>query len=73
MGNSFSLLLILGAACTAFFLAFKRPILYLFGASDATFPYADDYMTIYLMGTLFVMISLGMNPFVNAQGFGRWV
>ena len=70
MGNSFSLLLILGAACTAFFLAFKRPILYLFGASDATFPYADDYMTIYLMGTLFVMISLGMNPFVNAQGFG---
>ena len=70
MGNSFSLLLILGAACTAFFLAFKRPILYLFGASDATFPYADDYMTIYLLGTLFVMISLGMNPFVNAQGFG---
>ena len=70
MGNSFSLLLILGAICTAFFLIFKRPILYLFGASDATFPYADDYMTIYLMGTLFVMISLGMNPFVNAQGFG---
>ena len=49
MGNSFSLLLILGAICTAFFLIFKRPILYLFGASDATFPYADDYMTIYLM------------------------
>ena len=70
MGNSFSLLLVLGTICTAFFLIFKRPILYLFGASDATFPYADDYMTIYLMGTLFVMISLGMNPFVNAQGFG---
>src|SRR5699024_10025818 len=43
----------------------------LFGASDATFPYADDYMTIYLLGTLFVMVSLGMNPFINAQGFGR--
>ena len=71
MGNSFTLLLLFGVAATAFFLALKRPILYLFGASDATFPYADDYMTIYLMGTLFVMISLGMNPFINSQGFGR--
>ncbi len=71
LGNSFTLLLILGVLSTAFFLVFKRPILYLFGASDATFPYADGYMTIYLCGTLFVMISLGMNPFINAQGFGR--
>lgn len=71
MGNAFSLLLLLGAAATVFFLAFKRPILYLFGASDDTFPYANDYMTIYLCGTIFVMISLGMNPFINAQGFGR--
>ena len=71
MGNAFVLLLILGAASTAFFLALKRPILYLFGASPDTFPYADGYMSIYLCGTLFVMISLGMNPFINAQGFGR--
>ncbi len=71
MGNAFLLLLILGAAGTAFFLAFKEPILYLFGASLDTFPYADGYMSIYLCGTLFVMISLGMNPFINAQGFGR--
>ena len=71
MGNSFTLLLLLGAAATAFFLALKTPILYLFGASPDTFPYADDYMTIYLCGTIFVMISLGMNPFINAQGFGR--
>ena len=71
MGNAFTLLLVLGLAVTAFFLALKRPILYLFGASDNTFPYADDYMTIYLLGTLFVMISLGMNPFINSQGFGR--
>ena len=71
MGNSFALLLILGVAATAFFLALKRPILYLFGASDDTYPYADDYMTIYLLGTVFVMISLGMNPFINSQGFGR--
>ena len=71
MGNAFLLLLILGAAGTAFFLALKQPILYLFGASADTLPYADGYMSIYLWGTLFVMISLGMNPFINAQGFGR--
>ncbi len=71
MGNAFTLLLILGVAGTAFFLALKEPILYLFGASPDTFPYADAYMSIYLCGTLFVMISLGMNPFINAQGFGR--
>lgn len=70
MGNSFALLLLLGAAVTAFFLLWKEPILYLFGASADTFPYANDYMTIYLAGTLFVMVSLGMNPFINAQGFG---
>lgn len=71
MGNSFTLLILFGISLTAVCLLLKKPILYLFGASDATFPYADDYLTIYLCGTLFVMIGLGMNPFVNAQGFGR--
>ena len=71
MGNSFSLLLLFGAALTVLCLIFRRPILYLFGASDVTFPYANDYLTIYILGTLFVMISLGMNPFINAQGFSR--
>ena len=71
MGNSFSLLLLFGAALTVLCLIFRRPILYLFGASDVTFPYANDYLTIYILGTLFVMVSLGMNPFINAQGFSR--
>lgn len=71
MGNAFTLLLIFGVAVTALFLLVKRPMLYLFGASDATYPYADAYMTIYLLGSVFVMISLGMNPFINAQGFGK--
>lgn len=71
MGNSFTLLLLCGVGLTAFCLLLKEPILYLFGASDTTFPYANDYLTIYLCGTLFVMVSLGMNPFINAQGFGR--
>ena len=71
LGNSFALLLRFGAGLTALGFLFRRPILYLFGASDLTFPYANDYLTIYLLGTLFVMISLGMNPFINAQGFSR--
>lgn len=71
LGNSFALLLLFGAGLTALGLAFRRPILYLFGASDLTFPYANDYLTIYLLGTLFVMIGLGMNHFINAQGFSR--
>ncbi|MCI6362842.1 MATE family efflux transporter [Intestinimonas butyriciproducens] len=71
LGNSFTLLLILGAAATLVFLLLKRPVLCLFGASEATFPYADAYLTIYLCGTLFVMVSLGMNPFINAQGFAE--
>lgn len=71
LGNAFTLLILLGLGATAVFLVFKRPILFLFGASEATFPYANDYLTIYLGGTLFVMISLGMNPFINAQGFAR--
>lgn len=71
MGNSFTLLLILGVLSMAVCFLLKRPMLYLFGASDMTFPYADEYLSIYLCGTLFVMVSLGMNPFINAQGFGR--
>lgn len=71
MCNSFVLLVITGFVLTIAGLLVKRPMLYLFGASDETFPYANDYLTIYLLGTVFVMISLGMNNFINAQGFGR--
>ena len=71
MGNSFTLLLLFGGVLTAVCLIFCRPILFLFGASDATFPYARDYLTIYVLGTVFVMIGLGMNPFINSQGFSR--
>ncbi len=71
MGNSFALLLGSGVFITAFGLAFRRPMLYLFGASDATYPFADAYITIYLLGSVFVMVGLGMNSFINSQGFGR--
>lgn len=71
MGNSFTLLVLCGLLLTAFGLIFKRQLLYLFGASDITYPYADSYMTIYLLGSVFVMIGLGMNSFINSQGFAK--
>ncbi len=71
MGNSFVLMVITGVILTAAGLAFRRPVLYLFGASDSTYPFADRYVTIYLLGNLFVMIGLGMNAFINSQGFGK--
>ena len=70
MGNSFLMLLIVGSLLTIAGLVFKLPMLYLFGASDVTIGYADQYITIYLLGNLFVMIGLGMNSFINSQGFG---
>ncbi|MGB8452038.1 MAG: MATE family efflux transporter [Anaerocolumna sp.] len=71
IGNSFTLLILSGVLLTVTGLIFKEPMLYLFGASDTTFPYANDYITIYLCGNLFVMIGLGMNSFINSQGFGK--
>ena len=71
MSNSFSMLIIIGAILTVVFLIFKEPILYAFGASDKTINYAIDYLTLYLIGTIFVQIALGMNPFVNTQGFAK--
>lgn len=71
MGNTFTMLLLTGTVIMVVGLVFYKPVLYLFGASDVTFPYAGEYITIYLLGTLFVMVSLGMNPFINSQGFGN--
>lgn len=71
MGNSFTLLLMTGVILMAFCYLTMRPMLYLFGASDQTYPHAQAYLSVYLTGTLFVMISLGMNNFINAQGFGK--
>lgn len=70
MGNSFSLLLVLGGLLTILGLVFKEPLLWLLGASQQTMPYAQSYITIYLLGSVFVLISLGLNSFINAQGFG---
>ena len=71
LGNAYCLLLIFGLCLTAAGYAFKAPILRLTGASDETFPYANAYLSIYLIGTVFVLTGVGMNPFINAQGFAK--
>ena len=71
MNNCFVLEVVTGAGLMAFFYLFMKPILYTFGASDETWPYACAYLQIYLLGTVFNMVALGLNSFVNAQGFGR--
>ncbi len=71
LGNSFTMLVLTGAVLTAAGLVAKRPLLELFGASKNTIGYADAYLEVYLLGTLFVMISMGLTPFINAQGFTR--
>lgn len=71
LGNSFVLLLILGITLTVLGYIFKTPLLWLLGASSQTIGYAQGYMNIYLIGSTFVMISLGLNSFINAQGFGN--
>ncbi|MBP3542620.1 MAG: MATE family efflux transporter [Lachnospiraceae bacterium] len=69
LGTSFKLLVFIGIALSVVVFCVKEPLLYLLGASEATFGYANSYISIYLLGTIFVMLSLGMNSFINAQGF----
>ena len=71
MNNTFSMLVLSGLTLTVLGYCFRRPILYLFGTGDETYPYADAYLTVYLAGTVCVMVSTGMNGFINAQGFPR--
>ena len=71
MGTAFSMLSLCGIIIMLFSYIFYKPILFAFGASEVTFPYAKDYLNIYLSGTVFVMISVGMNPYINSQGFGN--
>lgn len=70
-GNVFSMILCCAAMVMVFCYLFRRPVLYLFGASDVSYIYADQYLQIYLLGTVFSMLATGMNGFVNAQGYPR--
>ena len=71
LGNCTTMLVIMAVILTAVFLICGRDILMIFGASDQTIGYAWEYMQIYAMGTIFVQIALGLNAFINAQGFAK--
>ena len=71
LGNGVTILTVFTVILMVFFYVFQRPLLYLFGASDVTVEYASDYICIYLAGTLFVELALGLNTFIIAQGRSR--
>ena len=71
LGNSFSLLLIISLILSISIYASLDKILILFGASENTLAYAMDYMKIYVLGTVFVQLSIGLNSFITAQGFAK--
>ena len=71
VGNGVFLLLVFSAALTGLFYGIKEPLLYLVGASEQTFPFADQYLSIYLIGTAFVLFSIGLHPFISCQGKSR--
>ena len=71
LGNTFSLLLISSVVLLGACYIFREPVLFLFGASENSYVYADDYLKIYLIGTPFLMLSTGLNGFINAQGFPK--
>lgn len=71
LGNSAMLLIIFSVLLGSVFYIFREKILLLFGASQNTLPYASDYISIYLIGTVFVQITLGLNMFITNQGFTK--
>ena len=71
LGNVFSLLLGTSAVLFGLCYGFRKPILFLFGASEQSWYFADQYLRIYLLGTAFSMVTTGMNGFINAQGFPK--
>ena len=72
LGNCFSTLIIIAIILTVTLSLTAEPLLWLFGASENTIPYAMDYMRIYLLGSIFVLIVMGMNPFLTTQGFAKF-
>lgn len=71
LSNAAFMLISAGLVLTLAAYIFKEKILWFIGASSETFPYANDYLNIYLLGTVFVMISVGLNPYINAQGAAK--
>lgn len=71
LGNCTAMLCLVAVILTTLFLIFGKDILLIFGASENTIEYAWAYMQIYSCGTIFVQLALGLNAFINAQGFAK--
>ena len=71
LGSCFGLQIIVSLVLTAVLLLFSRQLLLAFGGSENTIEYAQGYMSVYALGTLFVQLTLGMNAFITAQGFTK--
>ena len=71
LGNCFALLVLMAIILTIIFFILAPKLLTLFGASAKTLPYAIAYARIYILGSIFVLIVLGMNPFITTQGFAK--
>ena len=71
MGNCFVFLIFIIIVLTGFLYIFGEDLLLIFGASENTIGYAIDYMNIYVIGTIFVQMALGMNMFITCQGFTK--
>ena len=71
LGNCFTVLMLLAVVLTAVFYVSCPTLIRLFGGSDATLPYAVEYANIYILGSVFVLTVMGMNPFITTQGFAK--
>ena len=67
--NSFVLLVVLSIGLTFVFSLIKENLIYWFGGSEALFPYANTYLSIYTLGTFFALMSIGLNYFITCQGY----
>lgn len=71
LANCFFMLSVISVVITILALCMKDKLLMWFGASERIFPYADEYITIYLLGTFFALLAIGMNQFIICQGFAK--
>lgn len=71
LGNAAIMSIFFAVAITIIFNVFTAPLLFAFGASDDTFPYASSYFHIYISGTIFISLATSLNPFISAQGHAK--
>lgn len=71
LSNAFLMLLVFSVVITAIIYPLREPMLRLFGASDVIWPYAEKYFSVYLTGTVFALLTTGMNQYIISQGFSK--